>query len=236
MLGDRLRAVAEFIRQGAVFADIGTDHAYLPVFLLREGKISYAVCSDVNEGPLLNAKSTAEEYGVFENIEFRLTDGAIGLEDVPVTDVAVCGMGGELIASIIDASPHLKSKGIRLVLQPMSKQEHLMAYLDASGFEIVDYSFATESDKAYIILVAEYSGRAPSDDVKSGLMLPPKTCCATSQRAYLKTKLASLYRAYRGKKSAGEPCEDEALLIKYAERTIESLDKIIESVGNSDDS
>ena len=231
MLGDRLRGVAEFVRQGAVFADIGTDHAYLPVFLLREGIVSYAVCSDVNEGPLLNARATAEEYGVRENIEFRLTDGARGLEDIPVTDVAICGMGGELIASIIDASPIFKSKGVRLILQPMSRQEHLLSYLDASGFEIVDYSFAIEGDKAYIILLAEYSGRAPSKDFLAVEMPAPRARCAVAQRAYLTAKISSLYRAYHGKNSASAPCEEELVRIRYAEDIVRSLDKIIESEG-----
>ena len=69
-LTPRLFCAAEFVRRGAVFADVGTDHAYLPIFLLEEGKISRAVCSDINEGPLLNAEKNASEHGVLEKIDF----------------------------------------------------------------------------------------------------------------------------------------------------------------------
>lgn len=233
MLGDRLRAAAEFVRRGAVFADIGTDHAYLPIFLLSEGIVSYAVCSDVNGGPLENAKATAEEHGVRENIEFRLADGAIGLEDIPLTDVAICGMGGELIASIIDASERLKSSGVRLILQPMSRQEHLLSYLNRGGFEIVDYAFATESEKSYIILAAEYKGKIPTEDILSVEFLPPKAECARAQKEYLLTKLSSLTRAYEGKCSAGAPARDEAVRIEYVRELISSLDKLKESEGET---
>ena len=118
-INGRLLSAAEFVRQGARFVDIGTDHAYLPLFLLKSGRVESAICADINEGPLESAKSNAKEAGVTENIDFVLTDGASALSDRGVTDVAICGMGGELIADIIDRAPFLKDANIRLILGPI---------------------------------------------------------------------------------------------------------------------
>ena len=90
----RLLSAAELTRQDATFADIGTDHAYLPLFLLDEGRIKYAYCCDINEGPLDSARRNAEERGRLDKCEFILTDGAAVLSGKGITDYAICGMGG----------------------------------------------------------------------------------------------------------------------------------------------
>ena len=105
----RLRAAAGFVRQGAVFADIGTDHAYLPVFLCREKRVCHAYACDIVEGPLKSAVAHIEESGFRDLITPVLTDGLTGLDDKGITDIAICGMGGELIA---DFSPALPSSRI----------------------------------------------------------------------------------------------------------------------------
>ena len=73
-LDGRLSSAAKFVRQGARFAEIGTDHAYLPIFLLESGRIDYAVCSDINEGPLASARENAREAGVFDKIALKTQD------------------------------------------------------------------------------------------------------------------------------------------------------------------
>ena len=102
----RLASAAELVRQNAIFADIGTDHAYLPLFLLESGRINFAYCSDINEGPLASARKNAEERGMVDKMDFILTDGATVLRDRGITDYAICGMGGELIADIIHRAPN----------------------------------------------------------------------------------------------------------------------------------
>ena len=108
-LNPRLSCAAGFVRQGAVFADIGTDHAYLPLFLLEEGIIERAVCSDINEGPLESARRNAAERGLSDRCAFLLADGACEALALGATDVAICGMGGELIADIVKRSARSKS-------------------------------------------------------------------------------------------------------------------------------
>ena len=118
------------MRQGAVFADIGTDHAHLPIFLLKTGKIARAVAADVNEGPLDRARRNAMSEGVAEKIDFRLANGLAGMDELGLTDIAICGMGGELIAAILSGIEHdvcrkrrkrnLKSPGLASAIEDLT--------------------------------------------------------------------------------------------------------------------
>ena len=103
-LDERLTVCASLVREGARLADVGTDHAYLPVWLLNSGKITFAIASDINEKPLLRAKATAEKYSA-QNIELRLGSGVSVLtpED-GISDIVIAGMGGEVIANILSQS------------------------------------------------------------------------------------------------------------------------------------
>ncbi len=153
----RLSGAASFVRQGAVFADIGTDHAYLPVFLVASGVVRRAYAADINRGPLERAEENIAAAGLSSVIEARLTDGLSGLDGLSLTDIAVCGMGGELIARIIDNAPWVRDPKVRLILQPMTKSEVLREYLLSNGFSIIDEALA-ESDRVYQIICAEFSG------------------------------------------------------------------------------
>ena len=93
-LDKRLLSCAGYVRAGAVFADIGTDHGYLPLFLLRSGRIERAYLSDVNRGPLSSAERNARDEGFYDKCEFILTDGAYALRDKGITDYAICGKIG----------------------------------------------------------------------------------------------------------------------------------------------
>ena len=157
-LDKRLLSCADFVRAGAVFADIGTDHGYLPIFLLKTGRIERAYLSDVNSGPLSSAERNAAAEELTDRCEFILTDGAAALSGKGITDYAICGMGGELIARIIEDAPHLKDGSVRLVLQPMTKQEHLRRCLALTGFTILHERFSFDAGKYYVTMVAEYCG------------------------------------------------------------------------------
>lgn len=214
-LNARLLSAAELVRQGAVFADIGTDHAYLPLFLLDGGKISRAVCADINEGPLNSARANAAAAGLTENIEFVLTDGAAVLSGKGITDYAICGMGGELIADIIDRAPHLRDIGVNLILQPMSRQEKLRSYLASSGFAINCESYSLDAGKYYVCMRASYVGAAQQlSELET--ITGPHTAEFRGREyrlSYLNAKLNSLERAYAGRRAAGEECCGEAELI-----------------------
>ncbi len=158
-LDKRLLSCADYVRAGAVFADIGTDHGYLPIFLLEQGRIRRAVLSDINKGPLDSARSNVASAGLTERCEFVLTDGAAALADMGITDYAIAGMGGELIASIIANAPGLHKAGIRFILQPMTKQAHLRSFLMQNGFCIIDERYTYADGKFYVTMLSEYDGK-----------------------------------------------------------------------------
>ncbi len=162
-LDSRLSLAASFV-SGDVCADIGTDHAYIPVYLLTSGKCSYTIASDINAGPLAKAKENAAKYGVSDKVFFALTDGLNGLplSEKGVTDIVICGMGGELISSIIDASEYTKNGTVNLILQPMSSIEELRSYLDAMGYATDDESICFSAGKIYQCLKFHYDGTVRS--------------------------------------------------------------------------
>ena len=214
-LNARLLSAAEFVRQDATFADIGTDHAYLPLFLLESGRIGYAFCCDINEGPLNSARHNAEEYGRLEQMQFVLTDGATVLDGKGITDYAICGMGGELIADIIDRAPHLCDGDVHLILQPMSKQERLRIYLASRGFEILTESYSFDAGKYYVCFLAVYVGKRRELSELESIVGSDSSVFLNVEyrRAYLKSKLKSLERAYVGKIEAGLECDKDTDLI-----------------------
>ena len=160
-LDERLRAVADLVRQDAYFADIGTDHAYLPVFLLKENRIAAAYASDVAEGPLATAAANIAENGEEGRVTLRLADGLQGLFSAfpRVSDIAICGMGGELIARLLSAEPQIKDPAIHLILQPMSRPHALRTYLAENGFAILREELVRAQGRIYTCILASYTGR-----------------------------------------------------------------------------
>ncbi len=159
-LDPRLSLAASFVR-GEVAADIGTDHAYIPIYLLTSGKCRYAIASDINEGPLMRAKANAADYKVADKIYFGLTDGLrnLPLEEKSVSDIVICGMGGELIASILEASDYTRRDGVNLILQPMSSIDELRTYLSEKGYEVLDEGICTSQGKIYQCINCTYTGK-----------------------------------------------------------------------------
>jgi tRNA (adenine22-N1)-methyltransferase len=161
-LDARLAACASFVRQGRVFCDVGTDHAYLPLYLLEEGRISRAVATDIGEGPLASARAHLAEAGMLDRVKLVLTDGLAGLENEGVEDIAVCGMGGELICHILQNAPFTKNPDLRLILQPMTHIADLRRFLAENGYAVTGERLSLAAGRVYSCLCATYDGNIRS--------------------------------------------------------------------------
>lgn len=126
-LTPRLLKTAELITPCKKLADIGTDHAYIPVYALQNALAETVVASDINEGPLNNAAKTVKQYGFEDRVVLRLSDGLENIEETEADAVVIAGMGGELIAKIIGDAPWLKNNK-QIIMQPMTHFEDLRAF------------------------------------------------------------------------------------------------------------
>ena len=158
MLDSRLRLAADFVRQGSRVADIGTDHAHLPVALIREGRCPSAIASDIRKGPTENARRNVEEAGLGEVISVRLGDGLQTVAADETDDIVIAGMGGETIAAILEAAPWVRDAHYRLILQPMTRAERLRSYLFGAGFVIDEERVTCVGGHWYTVLCVRYDG------------------------------------------------------------------------------
>ena len=163
-LDKRLSAVAALGRQGSRLADIGTDHAYLPVHLVQAGVCPSAIASDIGAGPLDAARRTVTENGLTSEIALRLGNGLATVSAGEVEDIAIAGMGGETIAAILEAAPWVQDEGVRLILQPMTRAEDLRRWLLSHGFAILEEHLITDGRHLYPVMAAEYTAAPVCED------------------------------------------------------------------------
>jgi len=159
-LDSRLSLCAELVRAGAKLADIGTDHAYLPVHLALSGKIESAIAADINEEPLNRGKQTIEKYDVTHLVSTRLSDGLKAFSSDEVTDIVIAGMGADTIISILSDAVWLRNESKRLIIQPMTKSERVITYLYDNGFEIEEQKCCIAEDKPYTIMCVGFTGHS----------------------------------------------------------------------------
>ena len=227
-ISPRLLSAADFVRQDAILADIGTDHAYLPLFLLGEGRISRAFCSDINEGPLASARANAESRGLADRIEFTLADGADALSGKGITDYTICGMGGELIADIIARAPEMHAPEVRLILQPMTRRGELTKYLYSEGFSVECEAYSRDAGKYYVALKVHFTGerREISEfEAEFGLSATP---CKNSEAkiGYLKAKKQVFEKRAKGVQMSRAGGVDYSAHLAYIDKMIEEAEKL----------
>lgn len=159
-LSDRLLACCGFIAPGDRVADIGCDHGYLGIHLLKNGIATSVIAADVNEGPLQSAMRNAVKYGVRDKMTFYLSDG---VKNIPRDfDVMVCaGMGADTIMSILTAAPWLQRSQYRLILQCQSKTPTLRKYLSDSGWRIAEETVLKDGKFLYTVMEVWWDPQAP---------------------------------------------------------------------------
>lgn len=155
-LSKRLEMVASFVPTGAVLADIGSDHAYLPCYLVHKGIVRRAVAGEVVKGPFESAERQVRTEGLTEVITVRLADGLAAVEASDQIDtVTIAGMGGPLIVSILDKHPQSLQNVTRLIVQPNIHAKVIREWAIENGWAVADEAILEEDDKIYEILVLQ---------------------------------------------------------------------------------
>lgn len=172
-LSHRLQEVASFVPKGARLLDVGSDHAYLPIYLLEQGLIDFAVAGEVIKGPYESAVANVSESGLSDQIAVRLADGLAALNDNDAIDlITICGMGGRLITDILAAGSDKLNAIKQIILQPNNCEDDLRSWLVANDFMIRAEKMVKDKHKYYEILVVEKGQMTLSDkDLRFGPFL-----------------------------------------------------------------
>ncbi|MGM0108453.1 tRNA (adenine(22)-N(1))-methyltransferase [Enterococcus sp. AZ172] len=174
-LSKRLETVGRFVPEAARLADIGSDHAYLPVALMLKGKIDFAIAGEVVKGPFESAKRQVMKNGLSERIEVRLANGLEAIEkDDQISAITIAGMGGSLIRDILESGRQNQrlSGEERLILQPNIGEKTLRTWLKENNYQIIAEEIIEENKKIYEIIVAEKKEQ-PIDYSEKELMFGP---------------------------------------------------------------
>lgn len=151
-LSPRLAAIARMIPRGAALADIGSDHAYLPIYMIKNEAVASAIASDISAACVARAKANAAAYGVADRISFRQADGLSGVSPDECDTIVLAGMGGETIGAILDAAPWALDK--RLLLQPASRAPFLRRYLYTHGRTVGEECIVLDAGRRYPVFSA----------------------------------------------------------------------------------
>ena len=162
-LTDRLLKIASLVDNGKRIADIGTDHGYIPVYLLNQNKIQYAILGDVNKGPLENARKEVTRNKLQDKVDLRLGSGIEVLKENEVDEIIIAGMGGMLINNLLKANEKVAHTTEKLILQPMQAPEELRMFLYQNGYKILDEHLVREEHRLYEIIVCKYEGLEPQE-------------------------------------------------------------------------
>lgn len=148
-ISKRLMAVAGLVPEGGCLADVGTDHGYVPIWLLENGRISSAIAMDINRGPLLRAEENRDKYGFTDCMELRLSDGLSKLRPGEAETLLIAGIGGPLMVRILEDGARVLEDISTLVLSPHSDIPLVRRYLLSHGFRIEDEIMLTDEGKYY---------------------------------------------------------------------------------------
>lgn len=212
-LQPRLHKIAELVPKGARLADIGTDHGYLPVWLLQNKMIRSAIASDIRPMPLEHARRTAEIYGIRENIDFRLGGGLEVLSPDEADTIVIAGMGGEMISDILTAAAWTLTGKYTLLLQAMSKPEYLRKWLSENGYCFQKECLVWDKEMLYPVfqVTAGVANALTPAQQYGGVLLQNDPL----YRDYLTRQIGRLERAVAGLRCSARE-EDQALAAEWS--------------------
>lgn len=228
-LANRLLRCAELVRQGNVAADIGTDHGYLPIYLLTRGICPRVIAADIHPMPLEAAKRNAVRAGIKAGISFYLSDG---LRDIPVAEIqtVICaGMGGDCIIGILEAAKASWKMGYQLILQPQSAASVLRKWLSENQFSIQQERLAQDGRHIYTIIEAKFEAGAPEIPGHHFLSRQLMVSGDPLLPAYYDRIRGNLVRTVEGLRSARRAVSSERLL--YFEEALGQIVDLGEQYG-----
>lgn len=162
-ISKRLTMAASLISEDGVLADVGTDHGYVPIYLVEQGKIRRAIAMDINSGPLERAREHVAQYGMEQYIETRLSDGVDALAPGEADSILIAGMGGGLVIHILTEGREVCRRAKELVLQPQSELERVRRFLAEEGYVTAAEEMIEEDGKYYPMMRVHYK---PQDALK----------------------------------------------------------------------
>lgn len=182
-ISERLEAIADMVPAGVTLADIGTDHAYLPIYLTKNKVITYAIAGDIHQGPYLSAKNAVESAALTPFISVRLGNGLEVVKPGEAEVAVIAGMGGPNIIDILRSWPEVTAGLRRLILQPMIAAASVRKWLHDNGWRIVAEQLVREDGRLYQVIAAEQGESAAFDPIfydigpllwqtKNALLLP----------------------------------------------------------------
>ena len=219
-LDDRLSAVASLVRNGKRVADIGTDHGYLVAYLVENGVCPSGIAADLRKGPLENARQTVIAQGLSDKIELILSDGLQNIPENACDDIVIAGMGGNLIAEILEKAPWVKSEKINIVAQPMTHAEVLRQYFIDNGFIINEEKTATDGKRYYCIISATFCGTTVTAHNTSYIYTGEIKPVTDTDIKYLQKILTALTKKYDALISANKEDTDNLKIIIDEIRTL----------------
>ena len=157
-ISERLQHAAAMVTPGNRLADVGTDHGYVPIYLIQKGIIPNAIAMDINAGPLERAKEHIEQYGLGGYIQTRQSDGVAALQPQEADSILIAGMGGGLVIHILTDGKNVCTQAKELILQPQSELQNVRVYLREHGFAIVEERMVLEDGKYYPMMKVTYKG------------------------------------------------------------------------------
>lgn len=153
-IGSRLETIGRLVPQGAVVADVGTDHAYLPVWLIEQGRIERAIAGDIAAGPCQAARSTIAQHGLQKSVEVRQGSGLSVLKPGEASCITIAGMGASTMIAILEADMEVAQAAELLLLQPMAGAASLRAWLCEHGWKLIDEELVDDAPHFYEIISA----------------------------------------------------------------------------------
>ncbi|ADL07696.1 tRNA (adenine(22)-N(1))-methyltransferase [Thermosediminibacter oceani] len=228
-LSERLMAIAHLIPPGTAVADVGTDHGYLPIYLVKNGISRKAIATEVREGPFERARANIKKAGLEEFIEVRLGWGLTPLKPGEAEVAVIAGIGGETIWKIIEKSPDIINSMSAVIVQPMKYQHKLRKALMDHGFNFIEERVVKSEDRFYEIIVVRKGDWVSYDeiDVLVGPVLKKKKTPEVLD--YIKTRIERLI--FRLKEVEGRNTSSAA---KARESIMKEIELLREVYKNAD--